>query len=188
MNFMADQHVKGIHLANVFRFVKWKRGILGLSRFGEEIKNLPGCAKATEATFIEKEWYDYDLYMKLLAAADRIVGNGDLSKIFEIGQWNIHNLGHLSYLARKPDIREFIDGAVKGWNNVYDFGGVELVESSAKKMVIRYKGFPPAPEKCQYFRGSLTGMLDICGLVGKVEVNACNTKGSDYCEFVLSWN
>ncbi|MBU4032491.1 MAG: hypothetical protein KKH41_04465 [Candidatus Thermoplasmatota archaeon] len=180
-------HVKGIHLANVFRFVKWKRGILGLRRFQDEIKNIPDCAKADETTFVEKDWYDYELYMKLLNAADRICGNGDLSKIYEIGVWNIRNLGHLSYLARNPDINEFIEGAIKSWSNVYDFGGVELVESSANKMVIRYLGFPPAPEKCQYFKGSLTGMMELCGLHGKVEVNACNTEGSDYCEFVLTW-
>ncbi len=184
---MAEQHVKGIHLANVFRFVKWKRGLLGLKRFQDEISTLPGCAKATEATFIEKEWYDYGLYMKLLNVADRVCGNGDLSKIYEIGLWNIRNLGHLSYLARKPDIHEFIQGAIKSWGNVYDFGGVELVEETPKKIIMRYIGFPDAPEKCQYFRGSLTGMMEICGLHGSVESTACNTKGAEYCEFTLKW-
>jgi hypothetical protein len=182
------EHVKGIHLSNVFKFVKWKRGLLGLTRFKEGIKDLPGCAKADESTFVEKDWYDYDLYMQLLTAADKICGNGDLSKIYEIGLWNIRNLGHLSYLARKPDIHEFINGAIKGWGNVYDFGGIDVPEDSPKKIIIRYKGFPDAPEKCQYFRGSLTGMMEICGLHGSVEESACNTKGADYCEFVLTWN
>jgi hypothetical protein len=185
---MAERHVKGIHLANVFRFVKWKRGLLGLKRFQEDIHGLPGCAKADETTIIEKDWYDYDLYMKLLNAADRICGNGDLSKIYEIGLWNIRNLGHLSYLARKPDIHEFSKNATKGWSNVYDFGSLEVVEDSEKRMVIRYKGFPPAPEKCQYFRGSNAGMLELCGLHGTVEQTACNAKGAEYCEFVLTWD
>jgi hypothetical protein len=182
------EHVKGIHLSNVFKFVKWKRGILGLTRFKEEIKDLPGCAKADEATFTEKDWYDYDLYMQLLTAADKIVGNGNLSKIYEIGVWNIRNLGHLSYLARKPDIHEFINGAIKNWGNVYDFGGIDVPEDSGRKIVIRYRGFPDAPEKCQYFRGSLTGMMEICGLHGEVKESACNTKGAEWCEFTLSWN
>jgi hypothetical protein len=185
---MTGQNVKGIHLANVFRFVKWKRGILGLRRFQEAIKGLPGCSRADETTFIEKDWYDYGLYMKLLDAADRVVGTGDLSKIYEIGLWNIRNLGYLSYLARKPNIVEFIQGAIKGWNNVYDFGGVELVENHPKRIVMRYRGFPAAPEKCQYFRGSLTGMMEICGLDGKAEETACNTKEAEYCEFTLTWN
>jgi predicted hydrocarbon binding protein len=184
---MSDQHVKGIHLANVFRFVKWKRGILGLRRFQDEIKDQPGCAKATEQTFVEKDWYDYDLYLKLLAAADRTAGNGDLSKVYEIGLWNIRNLGHLSYLTRKPDIHEFSKSATSGWANVYDFGGIEVVEDSPKRMVIRYKGFPQSEVKCQYFRGSNAGMMELCGLEGTVEETACNTKGADYCEFVLSW-
>ena len=187
MILMSEQHVKGIHLANVFRFVKWKRGILGLRRFQEDIKGLPGCARADEATFVESNWYDYELYMKLLNAADRICGNGDLSKIYEIGLWNIRNLGHLSYLARKPDIHEFAQSAVKGWNNVYDFGGIEIPAEEPKKLVLRYKGFPPAPEKCQYFKGSIAGMMEICGLHGTVEQTACNVDGGDYCEFTLKW-
>jgi len=185
---MPGQHVKGIHLANVFRFVKWKRGLLGLKRFGEDIRNLPMCAKADENTFVESNWYDYELYIKLLASADRICGSGDMSKIYEIGLWNIRNLGHLSYLARKPDVFQFAQGAVEGWHNVYDFGSVEIAEQGPKKIVLRYRGFPDAPEKCQYFRGSNAGMLELCGLEGTVEHTACNTRGQEYCEFVLSWN
>ena len=185
---MTGQHVKGVHLANVFKFVKWKRGILGLQRFQEAIKDLPGCRKATTETFVEKDWYDYGLYMKLLNAADRIAGNGDLSKIYEIGLWNIRNLGHLSYLARKPDIHEFSRSALKNWSNVYDFGSLESVEDSPKRMVVRYKGFPPVPEKCQYFRGSNAGMLELCGLHGTVEETACNVDGGEYCEFTLKWD
>ena len=181
------RHVKGVHLVNVLKFVKWKRGILGIQRFMEAWESGPGRAKITEQTFIEKEWYDYELYLELLRVADSTVGKGDLSKIYEIGYWNIKNLGHLSYLARVPDIREFMKNAQINWRQVYDFGAVEIVEDTDNKIVIQYTGFPNAPEKCQYFKGSLTGMMEICGLKGTVEITKCNTKGDDLCEFVLAW-
>jgi len=181
-----ERHVKGVHLVNVFKFVKWKRGILGVRRFLEEWHSDPGRKKINENMFLEKEWYDYDLYLEMLKVGDKTVGTGDLSKIFEIGYWNIKNLGHLSYLARTPDINTFLNNAQKNWSQVYDFGSVK-VEGSKNKMVIRYSGFPESPEKCQYFKGSLAGMMDICDLHGTVEETACNTKGSDYCEFTLSW-
>ena len=181
------RHVKGVHLANVFKFVKWKRGVLGIQRFLEAWHAEPGRNKITTDTFIEKEWYDYELYMELLRVADKTVGTGDLSKIYEIGYWNIKNLGHLSYLARTPDIYEFLKSATTNWHAVYDFGAVEIDDGQAKRLVIRYIGFPESLEKCHYFRGSLTGMMEICGLNGTVEAIKCNTKGDNCCEFVLTW-
>ena len=184
---MEERHVKGVHLVNVFKFVKWKRGILGVKRFLEEWHGQSGRQKITEHIFIEKEWYDQDLYLEMLRVADTTVGKGDLSKIYEIGYWNIKNLGHLSYVAMAPEIHEFMNSAMKNWHAVYDFGGVKAVVDEEKKLVLRYSGFPEAPEKCQYFLGSLKGMMEICKLKGKVEQTACNTKGDDYCEFVLTW-
>ena len=183
----GERHVKGVHLSNVFKFVKWKRGILGIRRFLDEWHSNPNRRKMNGSTFVEKEWYDYDLYLEMLRVADKTVGMGDQSKIYEIGYWNIKNLGHLSYLARAPDIRKFIKNANENWNQVYDFGSVEVVDDQENKLVMRYKGFPNSPEKCQYFRGSLKGMMEICGLEGSVEEVKCNTKGEDYCEFVLEW-
>ena len=182
-----ERHVKGVHLANVFKFVKWKRGALGIQRFLEAWHSDPSREKVTPETFIEKEWYDYELYLELLRVVDQTVGTGDLSKIYEIGYWNIKNLGHLSYLAHIPDIHEFLKSGTKNWHAVYDFGTVEVVEEQEKKVVMRYSGFPEVPEKCQYFLGSLTGMMEICGLDGTVEATKCNTKGDDCCEFVLTW-
>ena len=179
--------IKGVHLVNVFKFIKWKRGILGTQRFLEAWHSDPKHKKITPETFVEKDWYDYDLYLEMLNVADKVVGLGDLSKIYELGYWNIKNLGHLSYLASKPDINDFINNAQKNWNQVYTFGGVEIIENSPRKIVMRYKGFPKSPEKCHYFKGSLTGMMEICHLEGKVEETACNAKGADYCEFTLSW-
>lgn len=181
------RHVKGVHLANVFKFVKWKRGVLGIQRFLEAWHSDPSRKKITPDTFIEKEWYDYELYIELLKVGDQTVGTGDLSKIYEIGYWNIKNLGHLSYLAHIPDIHEFLKSATKNWNAVYDFGAAEVDDSQPKKIIIRYMGFPESPEKCHYFKGSLAGMMEICGLNGTVEATKCNTKGDDCCEFVLTW-
>jgi len=181
------RRVKGVHLVNVFKFVKWKRGILGIQRFMEAWKSDSSRKKITPDTFVEKEWYDYELYLELLRVADQSVGSGDLSKIYEIGYWNIKNLGHLSYLARTPDIHEFMKSATDNWSAVYDFGSVEAIVDEEKKLVLRYSGFPRSPEKCQYFMGSLAGMMEICQLKGEVIQKACNTKGDDYCEFELTW-
>ena len=79
------RQVKGVHLANVFKFVKWKRGVLGIQRFMEAWHSDPSRNKITSETFIEKEWYDYELYLELLRVGDQTVGTGNLSKIYDTG-------------------------------------------------------------------------------------------------------
>jgi len=180
--------IKGVHLLNVINYIKHKRGVLGLNVFLKTInegKAIP--EHADETSYIEKEWYPYELYLKFLELADQITGKGDLSKCYDIGLQTLQNLGHLSYVARAPDIAEFVETAQKSWRNVYDFGHFEYTMEGDKKMIFQYHGFPPNKAKDQYFKGSLMGMMDLCKLDGNVELTKSNTSMDDYTEYVLTW-
>ena len=185
---IAEGNIKGTHIINVIEFVKKKRGKIGLDALFERInreKAKPN--RVSEKSFVEKEWYPYDLYLEFLTTADDVTGNGDLSRCFEMGYQTVMNLGHLSYLARAPNPHEFLIIAHKSWHQVYDFGSIETVEESDNKIVIRYNGFPKSKAKCEYFRGSNTGMLELCGLKGEVKEVVCNMDGAGWCEFEISW-
>jgi predicted hydrocarbon binding protein len=182
----SDKHIKGVHFVNVIEYVKWKRGVLGLNRLFDKL-NQKRKPPLNQNSFVEKEWYSYDLYLEVLRTADEVSGTGDLSRCYEIGYRTIQNLGHLSYLARAPDIHELVKNARERWSAVYDFGNLAITEDEPNKIVVQYHGFPEAREKCEYFRGSLAGTLEICGLKGEVKETACNTKGSEYCEYTLTW-
>jgi predicted hydrocarbon binding protein len=136
---------------------------------------------------VEKEWYPYDLYLEFLSTADDVTGSGDLSRCFEMGYQTIKNLGHLSYLARVPNVHDFLKRAQDSWHHIYDFGSVEAVVDEEHKLVVRYHGFPKSKAKCEYFRGSLTGMLELCDLKGEVVETTCNTEGAGWCEYTLTW-
>lgn len=183
-----EGNIKGIHIINVIEFVRNKRGQIGLDMLFERInedKIKP--KKLNEKSFVEKDWYPYELYLEFLATADDVTGNGSLARCYEIGFQTIQHLGHLSYLARIPDVHEFLNKAQNSWGHVYDFGNVEAVEEKEKKIVVRYHGFPKSKAKCEYFRGSLSGMLELCKLKGHVEETACNMEGAAWCEFTLTW-
>lgn len=183
-----EMHIKGTHIINVIEFVRRKKGAIGLKMLFDRInQNKVKPRHFSEKSFQEKDWYPYDLYLEFLATADDVTGVGDLSRCYEIGFQTIQHLGHLSYLARAPNIHDFIKNATENWFKVYDFGRIEIVQETARSIILRYHGFPKSKAKCEYYKGSLSGMMDLCRLKGDVKKTACNTEGASYCEYVLTW-
>ena len=179
--------IRGVHLTRVVKYVKKKRGSLGLNKFLENVsKRLELDRDITPDFFEEKEWYPYDGYLNLLEEADAMLGNGDGHVAYDIGLSTIKDLGILSYLARKPVLDDFLASGQKNWNQVYDFGKVDIKKSNETTFLIRYNGFPDSNVRCQYFQGSLEGMMEICGLSGTVEETSHN-HADGYCEYTLKW-
>ena len=138
-----DRYIKGTHIINVINFVKKKRGTVALNTLFDRInKDKSKPRLLSPDSFIEKEWYPYELYLEFLATADDITGTGDLSRCFEMGHQTVKNLGHLSYLAKAPEIHGFLVSANENWRRVYDFGGVDIVKETEGEIVMRYHGFP----------------------------------------------
>jgi hypothetical protein len=180
--------VRGTHLLNVIEYVKRKRGVQGVKRLMEMANTgRPKGARLSPGDVSEKELYSYATYILLLEGADLVCGTGDMGRAYDIGHQTIQHLGHLDYLARAPDIHAFIRNAVRNWRAVYDFGELKLVRDEPRRLVVRYYGFPRATAKCNYFKGSLAGMMTLCRLHGTVKETACNTLAADYCEFTLEW-
>ncbi len=180
--------VRGVHLTRVIKYVKKKRGVLGLKEFLQKIHEKTGNDKIGEDYFEEKGWYSYDLYLDFLEIADDLFGTGDGMFAYNAGLATIKDMGILSYITRKPDIQNFIKNAEKNFDQVYDFGSFEWEEPREGVIYIRYHGFPNRNVRCKYFLGSIQGMLDLCKLDnGKVEETKCSTP-EGYCEYKITWN
>lgn len=183
-----EGNIKGIHLINTMNYIKHKRGVIGLQQFLDIVNEGRGPNVIDESSFVEKDWYPYMLYLELLKTADRVVGSGDMAKCYDIGYWTVQHLGHLSYLARAPDVFDFVKSATDNWKNVYDFGRPESIREDDNRLILRYHGFPVDKAKDKYFLGSLSGMLELCQLPnGKVEQTRTNKGVNDYSEYVISW-
>ncbi len=180
--------IKGVHLLNVIDYVKHKRGIHGIDEFFKIINEDNSFHdQIKEGNLIPKNWYPYVVYLKFLRTADKITGNGDLSKCYDIGYKTVRNMGHLSYLTRAPVILDFVQLASENWKTVYDFGKASYEVVDSNTIIFTYHGFPEDRAKCEYFRGSLAGMLTLCGLEGEIEEIECNTEGDDHCMYRIKW-
>ncbi|HEQ78675.1 MAG TPA: hypothetical protein ENN76_00245 [Euryarchaeota archaeon] len=178
--------IRGVHFTRVFKYIKKKKGVVGLELFFEKAnEKLPPAKPIMETTYSEKEWYPYEHYLDILELADNTFGKGDGELAYDIGLTTIKDLGILSYITRKPDINYFVENAQKNWSQVYDFGELEIKRPSANEILFRYKGFPKRKVRCRYFAGSIQGMLEICHLIGKVKEISCSV--DNCCEYLASW-
>ena len=180
--------IKGVHLQNVIDYVKHKKGTIGLNEFIQMVNDGRAYHDIIKVdAIIPKNWYPYELYLKFLRSVDLVTGDGDLSKCYDIGYQTLQNMGHLSYLTRAPVVLDFMQLARYNWNTVYDFGKPTYEVVNDKTIIFIYHGFPEDKAKCEYFRGSLAGMLTLCGLDGEVEELECNTEGADHCMYQITW-
>jgi len=78
------------------------------------------------------------------------------------------------------------------WNKHYDFGSLELVEinETEKRAVIREKGVDTHPTICIYHAGYFKGICEFV-LTSKnitIEETSCVHEGSEYNEFLITWD
>ena len=182
-----EGRVRGVHFTRVIKYVKKKRGIIGTRGFIEHInKTMALSPPYSEDRYQEKGWYNYEEYLDILEELDKFFGNGDGELAFDVGISTIKDLGILSFISRKPSLLEFMESAVKHYDQAYDFGNLEAQQEGEKRLVIRYHGFPERKVRCLYFKGSIQGMLEILDLEGTVEETICNS-ANGYCEYTVTW-
>ncbi len=181
------RHVRGTHIQNVISYVKSKKGITGLEEMWNKLEKKRG---KTKREFSQKEFVDYDLLLDLFEVVEELFGNdsGEKHRSREIGKHIVENLGHFEYLLRAEGLKELIEKAQTGMEQVYDFGRIELTEWADDRAVVRYYDFPADENICSYFQGSLEKDLEMLKLQGKVEHTTCPVKGGDHIEFVLTWD
>ncbi len=171
---------------NVIDYVKSRKGILGVEQLLGRIEEKRGEIKKE---FKENEFYEYDLLLDYFEVVEELYGDqkNDIPRARDIGKQIAKNLGYYDYLLRAAGFKELINKAESGWNQVYDFGGIELVECHDNRAMIRYHGFPDNHNVCSYFQGSLEIDLEMLGLDGTVEHTACPVEGAEYIEFNITW-
>ena len=81
-----EGRVRGVHFTRALKYVKKKRGIIGLNKFLEYANTtLSLSPPLTEQKYEEKGWYRYEEYLDILDAIDDHFGTGDRSVIYDIG-------------------------------------------------------------------------------------------------------
>ncbi len=172
---------------NVISYVKSKKGITGLEDMWKQMEKKRGKVKRE---YSQNEMIEYDLLLDFFEVVDELFGTGsdETHRSREIGKHIVENLGHFEYLLRAEGLKELLEKATVGMDQVYDFGRLELAEWDDDRAVVRYHDFPKNENICSYFQGSLEKDLEMLKLQGDVEHTACPVEGGEYIEFTLTWD
>lgn len=95
----------------------------------------PETRKLMEDGPLETVWYPFELYLDLSVTIDRVLGEGDLQLVTEMGSFSCeHNLtGIYRMFFRFGNLNFLLDRAAKAWHSQYDFGTMTLTRDPENK-------------------------------------------------------
>ncbi|PRQ04473.1 hypothetical protein ENSA5_07040 [Enhygromyxa salina] len=95
----------------------------------------PEARALMESGPLETNWYPYEVYVELSTTIDRVLGNGDLQLVFEMGSFSCeHNLtGIYRVFFRFGNLNFLINRAAKAWHSQYDFGVMTVARDPDNK-------------------------------------------------------
>lgn len=110
----------------------------------------PEGRKVMEEGPLETVWYPYDVYLDISTTIDRVLGEGDLQLVYEMGSFSCeHNLtGIYRVFFRFGNINFLINQAAKAWHSQYDFGVMKVHrDPDTKNLVTLELSEVPRPSK-----------------------------------------
>jgi hypothetical protein len=98
----------------------------------------PEARKVMEDGPLETVWYSYDILLDISTTIDRVLGEGDLQLVYEMGSFSCeHNLtGIYRVFFRFGNINFLVDRAAKAWHSQYDFGVMRTYRDPENKNLV----------------------------------------------------
>lgn len=178
---------RGIGFVALLEYVREKKGEKGveelLANFSEDEKNILSNIKP-------KDWYPLDLNARLLTAADKLLGNGDLKLAKELGKYGAnYNLKWFLKLFLAFVTPQKI---VKKWSTLwelnFDTGKMEIVELKENSATVRITNFKSERPICLAVIGWGELSLEKTGAKNiRIKETKCTAWGDDCCEYQFEW-
>ena len=113
-----------------------KQGEEAFARVLAELQ--PESREVMEDGPLETVWYSYDVYLDISTTIDRVLGEGDLQLVYEMGSFSCeHNLtGIYRVFFRFGNINFLINQAAKAWHSQYDFGVMKVHRDPDNKNLV----------------------------------------------------
>jgi hypothetical protein len=182
-------NVKGSALASRVLWVELGHGEAGMARLRAQAS--PELKKILDAGIHKAHWYNFDQFIELNVALDRIFGKGDLGLIKQIARDGADaNLTTIYRLFFKLGSVNWILGrAVRLWSAHYDTGYLEVMTRGPRSAVLRIRGFAtPHPVHCLAVAGWCERSVELSG--GKrvtLEETKCRNRGDELCQMDVRW-
>lgn len=114
----------------------------------------PEARKVMEEGPLETVWYPYKIYVEISEVIDRVLGDGDMLLVQEMGSFSCeHNLtGIYRVFFRFGNLGFLADRAAKAWHSQYDFGTLTSTRDPDNKYRITLElSNCPAPSKALFY-------------------------------------
>lgn len=182
-------NVRGSSFTAVIRYIRQEFGDSAFEKilqgFSEDDR------KMLAGKFNSLGWYPMKTLADLIAAADKVCGQGDYQVAYQSGRRAAEDMfGGLYRMFLEIGNPETIVGrAPFAWKIIHDVGNFELEVARANCVKVRLTEFETSHKAhCRHLAGYCEKVLELSGAKNvKVKETQCFCEGADYCEFEATW-
>ncbi len=172
---MIKGKIRGTILNGYINYIKRNWGQKGITDFeeylGESVDQIN-----------ESEWYNSDLLKK----AHLFIADKGPDHVRLAGQYEIQNLGLLSYLVKYFNVKTLLKKAPKNYKEGFSYGESEI-EIGDKEAVVKLKNVMIDQHVCDAWQGVLEGALKATNTEGVVKPIFPEDRGEFDCFYKVEW-
>lgn len=181
--------VKGTGVLAVYEFLSTIEGAQGLDKIKSAL------SEADKKIFSQKvmpiSWVDFGFYMRMIVAADKVLGKGDFKIVEDAARYNMNKNFNSFYkfLISFTNPKFVMDRSNKVWRQWFDHGTLATHWESDKSGTLVLTDFPEMPVYHEYnLTPSIDEIIKISGgKNSKCIHEKCMLKGDQGCVWKISW-
>jgi hypothetical protein len=180
---------RGLHLKNFRDFIREKYGSEGLRKVLAGLD--PTDREIADQPVLINQWYDAEVWWRMLMALDRVLGQGDFQLVRECAAHDAReSLGGVYKLFIKHMSPEMSISAMPMiYVRYYDTGKLVVTRLEKNRAEVRLANYPGVP---QHHEEELiawaVAALQMCGAENiHLTHSTCIARGDAYCTFGVTW-
>ena len=183
MNTQDQQAFKGTGFKAMLRAITAMHGDTGLKKVLE--KASPELKSLTIRKVLDNEWVPDKLGAELMVSADRILGQGDYSKIRKIGYFVAKDnlTGIYKIYVKMTSINGLLKRGDQIWKQYFNSGSVKTLLAEPNHFQFEVVDHTPFPDTCMGVLGWLDMFIKVYKRKGVASHPECKLKGHNRCVF-----
>ena len=151
----------------------------------------PETRELATTRLLKNAWYPFDAFADLNVVADRVIGNGDLALVKQLGKYaaeaNLPTLYKLFYVVGSPEY--IVRKAATLWSVHHTTGRSELITHQQNYVEYQLHDFAqPHRVLCKSLEGFIERSLELTGVTQiSIREKQCAAAGAPYCSFHGRW-
>jgi hypothetical protein len=178
---------KGLTIGHVERFSKQRFGERG---WLDTLSKLSPSDQQLLAEVVAVGWYDLELYARLIRALDERHGRGDLALLDELGRFEAEQdyRGIFRLFFRMASPAYMVEKTADYWRRFHDAGQWAVERRGPTAVWGALSGWGVDSALCRELVAYVKRAIELVGGRDVVlEHPRCRARGSNRCEYLMSW-